>query len=208
MLEPKSSKITSHIKYPGWSYDHITSLFLRILFNPKPCDSSTKRGVNFTCVAGEATHPRGQSRYSLRPSVKMLRLNNAMKKQAAMTVQQWIVLKFFVGIKLLFKKLSYLLWPWSVWIFLDFTHSSSISVCWKPFHKSKICYLLRCCSTGFRLFLESAHWEKQWKFIWSSSIWPRVGFNGSSCITVNIYIYNACFHPNMFQNFRKYPHKL
>lgn len=81
MLEPTSFKMTSHIKYPGWSYDHITSLFLRILFNPKLCDSSTKRGVNFTCVAGEATHPRGQSRYSLRPSVKMLRLNNTMKNK-------------------------------------------------------------------------------------------------------------------------------
>lgn len=131
--------MTSHIKCPAWSYDHITSLFLRICFNPKLCDSSTKRGVNFPCVAGEVTHPRGQSRYSLRPSVKMLRLNNTMKKQVAMTVQQWIVSKFLVGIKLLFKKLSYLLWPWSVWIFLDVTHSSSISVCWEPFRKSKAC---------------------------------------------------------------------
>ena len=31
---------------------------------------------------------------------KMLRLTNTMKKQAAMTVQQWIASKFFVGIKL------------------------------------------------------------------------------------------------------------
>ena len=37
-----------------------------------------------------------------------------------------------------------------------------------------------------------------------------VGFNGSSCINVNLYIriQNVCLHPNMFQNFRKYPHKL
>lgn len=50
--------------------------------------------------------------------------------------------------------------------------------------QSTTSYLLRCRSTGFRLFLESAHSEKRWKFIWPSSIWPRVGFNGSSCINV------------------------
>lgn len=53
-----------------------------------------------------------------------------------------------------------------------------------PFAAKSRSYLLRCRSTGFRLFLESAHREKQWKFIWPSSIWPRVGFNGSSCINV------------------------
>lgn len=53
-----------------------------------------------------------------------------------------------------------------------------------PFAAKSRSYLLRCRSTGFRLFLESADREKQCKFIWPSSIWPRVGFNGNSCINV------------------------